>query len=119
RPSCASNDIVMSTSADGVTWTTPVRIPLDATTSKVDHFLPALAIDPATARSSARLALLYYFYPVSACTTDTCSLNVGFVTSQDGGSSWTSPTTLVTGMALSSLPNTSSGRMVGDYFGNV
>jgi BNR repeat-like domain len=119
RASCVSNDIVMSTSPDGLTWTSPIRVPLDTTSSTVDHFLPALAIDPATAGASAHLALLYYFYPVSSCTTDTCSLNVGFVTSQDGGASWSSPTTLVSGMSLSSLPNTSSGRMVGDYFANV
>jgi hypothetical protein len=119
RTSCASNDIVMSTSPDGLTWTTPVRIPLDTTSSTIDHFIPALAIDPATSGSAARLALLYYSYPVSSCTTDTCSLNAAIVTSQDGGSSWSSPTTLVSGMSLNSLPNTSSGRMVGDYFANV
>jgi hypothetical protein len=119
RTACASNDIVMTTSPDGLTWTSPVRIPLDAASSTIDHFLPALAIDPATSGSSAHLALLYYFYPVSACTTDTCSLNVAIVTSQDGGTSWSSPTTIVSGMSLNSLPNTSSGRMVGDYFANV
>src|SRR5262249_31485565 len=40
RDACASNDIVMSTSANGKTWTAPVRIPIDATTSTVDHFIP-------------------------------------------------------------------------------
>ncbi len=119
RTGCSSNDIVISTSPDGLTWTSPVRIPLDATSSTVDHFIPTLAIDPATAGSSARLGLLYYFYPVSACTTDTCSLSVAIATSQDGGTSWSSPTTIVSGMSLNSLPNTSSGRMVGDYFAHV
>src|SRR5262249_35973186 len=33
RPRCASNDLVMSTSTDGDSWTLPVRIPIDATTS--------------------------------------------------------------------------------------
>ncbi|HET9697089.1 MAG TPA: hypothetical protein VFP40_09505, partial [Terriglobales bacterium] len=51
--------------------------------------------------------------------TSTCSLNAAIATSQDGGTSWSSPTTIVSGMSLSSLPNTSSGLMVGDYFANV
>ena len=48
RSGCSSNDIVMSTSSDGVKWTDPVRIPIDAATSTVDHFLPAIAADPST-----------------------------------------------------------------------
>ena len=116
---CTANDIVLSTSTDGLAWTAPVRIPLDATSSTVDHFLPALGIDASTGGTTAHLALLYYFYPDTNCTTDTCSLNVGFTSSQDGGGSWTTATTLVSGMSLTSLPNTSSGVMVGDYFANV
>jgi hypothetical protein len=119
RTGCPANDIVLSTSADGLTWTAPVRIPLDLTTSTIDHFLPALGIDASTGGTTAHLALLYYFYPNTACTVDTCSLNVGLTTSQDGGITWANPTTLVSGMVLSSLPNTSSGLMVGDYFAAV
>ncbi len=116
RTACASNDLVMSTSSNGLAWTAPVRIPLDAVSSTADHFLPGLAIDAATGGGSAHLAMVYYFYPVSNCTTNTCVLNAGLVTSQDGGASWTTPTTLVTGMLLTSLPNTTAGLMVGDYF---
>jgi hypothetical protein len=119
RPGCTSNDIVMSASSDGLVWTAPVRVPLDATTSTVDHFLPALGIDPATGGTTAHLALLYYFYPQTSCTATTCSLNIGMVTSQDGGASWSTTTTLVSGISLSSLPNTLSGVMVGDYFATV
>jgi BNR repeat-like domain len=119
RTGCTSNDIVMSTSTDGVSWTTPVRIPLDPTSSTVDHFLPALGIDSATGGGTAHLALLYYFYPNTACAVDTCSLNVGLTTSQDGGATWATPTTLVSGILLNSLPSTSSGLMVGDYFAAV
>jgi hypothetical protein len=42
-------------------------------------------------------------------------LNVGFITSTNGGGSWSAPTQLVGPMTLSWLPNTSQGRMVGDY----
>jgi hypothetical protein len=48
RNNCSSNDIVMSTSSDGIAWTTPVRIPIDAATSGVDHFIPGIAVDKST-----------------------------------------------------------------------
>jgi len=53
RASCYVNDIVMSTSADGITWTPAARLPADSTTSNVDHFIPGLAVDPATSRGAA------------------------------------------------------------------
>src|SRR5438067_365525 len=39
---CSANDLVLSTSGDGVTWTDPARIPIDAVGSGADHFLPGL-----------------------------------------------------------------------------
>jgi len=102
RAGCSSNDIVLSTSSDGSNWTAPIGIPIDAVTSTVDHFIPALA-------------LTYYFYPVANCTTTTCQLEVGFISSPDGGNTWSAPTTMAGPMSLAWLPNTSSGVMVGDY----
>jgi len=115
RSGCSSNDIVLSTSADGSNWTAPIGIPIDAVTSTVDHFIPALAVDPATSGGSAHLALTYYFYPVAMCSTTTCQLDVGFISSQDGGATWSASTTMAGPMSLTWLPNTSSGLMVGDY----
>jgi len=115
RAGCSSNDIVLSTSSDGSNWTAPIGIPIDAVTSTVDHFIPALAVDPVTSGTSARLALTYYFYPVANCTTTTCQLEVGFISSPDGGNTWSAPTTMAGPMSLAWLPNTSSGVMVGDY----
>ena len=115
RAACASNDLVMSTSADGVTWTAPARIPIDATTSTVDHFLPGLGIDPATSGSPAHLGLTYYYYPQTNCTAATCALYVGFISSLDGGNTWSAATPLAGPMALSWLPSTFSGQMVADY----
>lgn len=117
RSACASNDIVMSTSPDGLTWDVPVRIPIDAVNSTVDHFLPAIAVDPSTAGSSAHLALVYHYYPNAACTESTCALNVAYVTSQDGGNTWSTPTVLSGPMSIDWLANTKIGRMVGDYVG--
>jgi hypothetical protein len=113
---CSANDIVMSTSTDGNTWSAVQRIPTDAVGSGVDHFIPGLAVDSSTSGSSAHLALAYYYYLNANCTTSTCQLEVGFVSSVDGGNSWSTSTTLTpTAMNLTWLANTTDGYMVGDY----
>jgi hypothetical protein len=117
RKSCASNDIVMSTSSDGKTWSAVTRIPIDPTTSTVDHFLPGIGVDPTTSGSTAHLTIVYYFYPVSNCSSATCELEVGFVSSTDGGSTWTTGTKLAGPMKLSWLPVSDDGPMVADYIG--
>jgi len=115
RTNCVSNDLVMSTSADGVSWTTPARIPIDALASTVDHFTPGLGIDPATSGATAHLGLTYYYYPQANCTAATCALYVGFVSSLDGGNTWSTATPIAGPMSLSWLPSTFSGQMVADY----
>ncbi len=115
RANCSSNDLVMSTTADGTTWTTPARIPIDATSSTVDHFIPGLGLDPNTSGASAHLALTYYYYPAAKCTASTCALYAGFISSLDGGQTWSNPTPLAGPMSLSWLPSTFSGQMVADY----
>lgn len=113
---CNANDIVMSTSTDGNTWSAVQRIPTDAVGSNVDHFIPGLAVDASTSGSTAHLALTYYYYPDANCTTSTCQLEVGFVTSVDGGNTWSTNTTLTpSAMNLTWLSNTTDGYMVGDY----
>src|SRR5581483_2426165 len=115
RANCVSNDLVMSTSANGATWSSLARIPIDAVTSTADHFIPGLGIDPATAGSTAHLGLSYYYYPQANCTAATCALYAGFISSADGGSTWSAATPVAGPMALSWLPSTDSGQMVADY----
>jgi BNR repeat-like domain len=114
RTNCTANDLVLSKSSDGVTWSRPARIPIDPTTSTVDHFIPGLAVDPATSGNSAHLGVAYYYYPTSNCGS-VCNMNVGFVSSQDGGSTWSAAEQLAGPMMTNWLPNTFSGRMVADY----
>jgi hypothetical protein len=115
RTACSSNDLVMSTSTDGTTWAAPARIPIDAVTSTVDHFVPGLAVEPATSGSTAHLALAYYFYGSANCDVSNCALYAGFISSPDGGATWTTPITLAGPMSPAWLPNTFAGLMVGDY----
>jgi hypothetical protein len=115
EPKCTANDIVLSRSADGADWSPVSRIPLDAVGSGVDHFIPGLAVDPATSGAGAHLALTYYYYPTAACTTTTCRLDVGYASSPDGGASWSPANALAGPMSLTDIAATSQGPMVGDY----
>jgi hypothetical protein len=115
RPGCPSNDIVLSNSTDGTTWSAPARIPIDGITSTVDHFIPGIAVDPSTSGSGARLALTYYSYPVASCTTATCALDVGVIQSNDAGATWGASQQVAGPMSVTWLPGTSQGLMVGDY----
>jgi hypothetical protein len=115
RPGCSSNDLVLSKSADGLNWTAPAQIPIDPVESGADHFIPGLAVNAHTSGAHARLALAYYSYPDASCTPATCELNIDFISSADGGSTWSEPTELAGPMSLAWLPSTSQGFMVGDY----
>ena len=115
EPGCSTNDLVMITSTDGKHWTLPVRIPIDRVGSTVDHFIPGLAVDRSTAGKSAHLGLAYYYYPDINCIVATCQLDVGFVSSINGGSSWSEAEQLAGRMNVTWLPLTTAGFMVGDY----
>ena len=115
RAACSSNDLVYSTSIDGVNWSAVTRIPIDATSSTVDHFIPGIGIDPATSGSGAHVAIHYYYYSQSDCTQATCQLIAGFISSANGGSTWNEPVTLAGPMQLGWLPTSQNGLMVGDY----
>ncbi len=116
RPGCPANDLVMSTSTDGIAWSAVTRIPIDATDSGIDHFIPGLGVDPSTEGAETRLALAFYFFPDASCTFVTCELNVGYISSGNGGASWSSSRQLnEVPMSLSWIADTTLGRMVGDY----
>jgi hypothetical protein len=115
RSGCPANDIVVSTSTDGTTWSAVTRVPIDATTSTVDHFIPGIGVDKATAGTTAKIGLYYYFYANTACTSATCQLQVGFISSSNGGATWSAPQTLAGPFPLSQIAATTQGRMVGDY----
>jgi hypothetical protein len=115
RINCAANDILMSTSTDGTTWSPPQRIPIDATTSGIDHFLPGIGVAAGTAGATAQIGLTYYQYRNSSCAPASCLLSVGFIGSNTGGASWTTPVVVAGPMSVLWLPQTTLGAMVGDY----
>jgi hypothetical protein len=115
RKNCAANDIVMSTSSDGKTWSAPARIPIDPVTTPYDHFIPGIGIDHTTSGANANLTIIFYGYANTNCSVSTCKLYVGFVNSKDGGQTWTAGKVLAGPMQLSWLPVSDDGPMVADY----
>jgi hypothetical protein len=106
----------MSTSTNGTKWSAVSRIPIDPVKSTVDHFIPGLGVDRATSGKTAHLALTYYYYPVAQCN-NSCKLEVGYTTSQDGGKTWTAGKNIAGPMELSWIAPSDNGLMVGDYMG--
>jgi len=100
RPSCLGNDVVVSSSTDGLTWT-----PLRRVTTGRTAAIPAIAADPA----SGRIAIL--FYAVRAA-----GIDAELIESRNGGSTWSTPQRLsAQTMQRSWSPNTTQGRMLADY----
>jgi hypothetical protein len=115
RSGCTTNDLVYTTSTDGKTWTAVQRIPIDPVSSTVDHFIPGVAVDRNSSGANIHVAVGYYYYPDVSCTEATCQLDVGYISSTNGGSTWSAATQLRGPMTMDWLPNTTQGRMVGDY----
>ena len=112
---CKANDIVISTSDNGTNWSPVFGVPADPAGSGVDHCIPGLAVDKATAGASAHIGLTYYYYPNGDCTVATCQLDAAFISSVNGGATWSAAQQVAGPMQLGWLPLTSQGFMVGDY----
>ncbi len=110
RSNCSGNDLVLSTSADGVTWSPVTRVGIPQT---LDRFIPGLGSDPTR---PGRLGLVYAAFAPGSCATGTCRLEIAFSSSSDGGAHWhaqqpLSPETF----PVEWIARTTSGRMIGDY----
>jgi len=99
RAACNGNDVLVSSSADGVAWTAPVR----ATTGR-HASIPAIAAGP-----GGRVGVVYYVVRRGG-------IDAEFAESRNGGRSWGAPVRLNTlRMPILWLPDTSGGRMLADY----
>jgi hypothetical protein len=106
---CGRNDLVLSTSSDGLAWTEPSRIPTTAA-ADTQSLLPGLGIDAATSGTTARLAVVYYTLRLGR------ALDAFVISSADGGATWGRPERLnAESMSFSWLAGTTAGAMVGDY----
>ena len=101
RTACSANDVVSSRSADGKTWSAPVRV-----TSGRNAVMPTIGVEP----GSGRLAIAYYVIQRNG-------IDAELITSANG-TSWTAPQRLnARRMPLEWMPQTTLGRMLADYIG--
>ena len=109
RAGCSQNDLVLSTSTDGLTWTAPTRL-----TTGTGAFIPGLAADPA---HPGHLAVVYAHYYGACSQSGPCLLGMSLVQSRDAGKSWSAPQRLdAQPLSTNWIPRSEGGRMVGDYF---
>jgi hypothetical protein len=101
RADCSGNDIVLSASSDGITWTPPARI----TSGGGSYLIPGIAADP---RTGALAAVALVELPSSD------RLGAVLVVSRDGVR-WAAPRRLdAVAMQVSWLPR-AGGGFIGDY----
>jgi hypothetical protein len=111
RTACSGNDLVLSTSIDGRSWSTRKRMPRTG----FDSFVPGIAAHPT---EPGRLAVVTYLRTESACNAATCTLGVASMRSADGGATWTQPQRLdAEPMPWLWLANSDRGAFLGDYVG--
>jgi RTX calcium-binding nonapeptide repeat (4 copies) len=115
---CAG-DVVVARSPDGVSWTSPERVPIGVPSDGVHRFVPGIAVEPGTGGARARVAIAYHAMkqtegcdPVLSCP----GVDVWMIQSDDGGTTWRAPQRLsAESMPLLWMPETNVGRMLGDY----
>jgi hypothetical protein len=113
-PQTGADDIVYATSTNGTTWSAPKRVVADATTTTEDKFIPGFAVQPGTSGSKAHLAAVFYTYRKGSCAT-TCLVQAKYVTSYDGGTTWSAPYRINSvDFPVAWLAVSSGGGMVGD-----
>ncbi len=99
-PGASRNAVFLATSPDGVAWSTPAAV-----TRGRDAVLPAIGIDATT----GRVAIAYM-------RSTAAGIDVELVVSPGSPTAWAVPRRLSAhSMPLQWMPNTTSGRMLGDY----
>jgi hypothetical protein len=111
---CLTNGVVLSTSTDGIAWSTPRRVPLGGATR--DWFVPAVTVDPGASGARARVAIAAYSITQPQGCPSCQVVDVYVVRSGDGGRTWRPPVRLnVESVPLEWVADTGLGRMLGDY----
>ena len=116
EPSCAVDDIVVSHSLDGGSWTTPEVAARGDIATATSLATPGLAV--ASRGQDSRAAIVYYATAGRRCSRfsrpSTCTVTVASVSSRSGGV-WSSPVSLGWPMRPDWFPCTPEGCMWGDY----
>ncbi len=108
---CQGNDLVITTSTNGIAWTSVRRIPIASPGSGINYYVSSLGVDTSTSGSMAHLGLVFYYYTASCAYN--CKLSVGFISSIKGGSAWNIKTQLAGPFPASWIAQ--GNNKVGDY----
>jgi hypothetical protein len=115
RASCGANDIVMTSSVDGVSWSSLKRLPHATGGSAEEDFVPGLGANRATSGGTAHLAVAYHYVPTTLCQPTSCKVHVGITESHNAGATWSTPIDLTGPMTPTWFAATNDGYMTGDY----
>jgi hypothetical protein len=110
RTGCDGNTIVLTTSADGNTWSALARVP----GTGFDSFVPGIAADPSV---PGRISIVTYVRNSTACSATSCAIGVAVVSSRDAGATWTTPRRLDAVPPRYAWLANAGGQFVGDYVG--
>ena len=114
---CQTVDLVLSSSADGLNWSAPRRIPTTVPSALTPSVVPGFAVDPTTSGRSARLGLVFDTVSEGCVPYPYCvSVDAYLTSSPDGGASWSHPERLnAQTMPVAWIADGGIGAMVGDY----
>ncbi|MBV1855819.1 ricin-type beta-trefoil lectin domain protein [Catellatospora tritici] len=118
-PSCARDDILMSTSTDAFTWTSPVVVARPSPNG--DLFMPSIGTDQWDTAQPQTLAVTYHAEADQSCTPDgaggtpVCTVSVLLATSRDAGRTWASGPALAGPMEVRAMAKANTLGMLGDY----
>jgi len=117
QPQCQANDLVLTTSQDGITWSEVKAIAPALTQAGASLIFPGLGVDSRTSGNQARIGVAFYSVEGANCVADStqCEIFANFISSNDGGQTWGAPLRLGGPMNPDWISTTNRGKMIGDY----
>jgi hypothetical protein len=109
------NDLLITSSQDGVRWSTTRRVPTAPALDGLHHFVPGLGVDQASSGSTMRAAVVFSVLGPRGCTSETCRVQSYFVSTTNAGVGWSAPQPLGSAQPLDAFPQSTTGRFLGDY----
>ncbi len=111
----APNDIVTSSSPDGLRWSPVRRVPTAPALDGLHHFVPGVGVDATSSGAASRLAVAFSVLAPRGCAAEACSVQPQLVSTTDGGRNWSEPVALAPPQPVSAFPQSTAGRFLGDY----
>lgn len=118
RPTCSGDDLVLAVSRDGREWEPLRRIPVGGVRTPQGMLGGGIDADPATSGRRGAIGVHFYALADARCLATDCRVRAGFVSSRDGGRTWSAPTWIGGAHRLNGYPEVisgSTGFMIGDY----